>query len=222
MTTDYKVVTTSSRLLDSGVSASEITVNKRGELVRGWPWHLQLVQEGKVYTCGAGTVSTEITFTSTTVVDITLPDFLIRVPSGTTIIPLYMHVYYQATGGTVTEGVALYSTTDPGNGTSSAADRTPVNMKSRGGSSACTTRQLVTVTPTFVNATEFWRWGEPADLDGTVTGESGFTWDYQRNGNVPVIIGPATLHLASGTATSSTGFITVVYAEFTTSSLGLS
>ena len=208
-------VSTSPQNLSSGDSETA-SLNRRAELLR-MPWHIQLALEGRVFTAGAGTITTPITFTSTTVVDVTLPDFLLRVPTGVVIVPLYAHIIYEATGGTLTEGVMSRTDTDPGNGTSSAADRLAVNLKTRGVNSSCTVRQLVTVTPTFINNTEFWRWGEPPDLDATVSGESGFTWDYQRNANVPYIIGPATLNIASGTGTSSTGYITVVWAEFLTS-----
>lgn len=212
------VVGTNPRNLSSGQEASP-TLNKRGELIAGWPWHLQLAHEGKVFVCGAGTETTPVTATSTTTLDSTLPDLYLRIPSGTLVIPLFIQVYYEATGGTIAEGIALVSDSDPGNGTSSAADRTPKNLRARGASSACTARQLVTVTPTFTNAREFWRFGEPADLDGTVTGESGFSWDYRRNAGVPMIVGPGTIHVATGCGTSSTLFITLVYAEFQTSEL---
>ena len=212
------VVTNNARNLAAGQNALP-TMNKRGELINGQPWHVQLALEGKVYTCGVGQITTPISSNVNLVIDDTQPAFMLRVPVGTTVIPLWMHAYYEATGAAIAEGAAYLTDSDPGSGTSSALTRTPVNMKTRGPGSTCTGAQIVTASLTFVNNREFWRFGEPADLDGTVTGKGGFSWSYLQNSNIPIAVGPATINCEIACGTSSSIFFTMVYAEFVSSDL---
>lgn len=211
------VVTTTPQNLSAGADGS-LSLSKRGEQLY-MPWHVQLAAEGRLFTCGVGQITTPITTNLNVVIDDTQPAFMLRIPTGTTVIPMWMHVYYEATGGTLAEGAAYHTDSDPGSGTSSALTRTPVNMKSRGPGSSCTGAQVVTSSITYTNNREFWRFGEPADLDSTVTGKGGFSWSYLTNSNVPVCVGPATINLEVAAGTSLSIFITVVYAEFRSNEL---
>ena len=213
-----QVVTNTARNLSAGATGLP-SLNKRGELIAGQPWHLQLVMEGKVFTCGVGQITTPITTNLNNTIDDTQPAFMLRVPVGATVIPLWMHVYYEATGAAIAEGAAYLTDSDPGSGTSSTLTRTPVNMKTRGVGSRCTGAQVVTASLTYVNNREFWRFGEPADLDGTVTGKGGFSWSYLTNSNVPIAVGPATINVEIACGTSLSIFFTMVYAEFASDSL---
>lgn len=214
---DTLVVTTSPQNLSAGASANA-SLNKRGEQLT-MPWHVQLTMEGRVFTCGVGQITTPISASVNTAIDDTQPAFMLRVPTGTTIIPLWLHAYYEATGAAIAEGAAYVSDSDPGSGTSSALTRTPVNLKSRGGISACTGAQIVTSSITYTNNREFWRFGEPADLDGTVTGKGGFMWSYLTHSNIPICVGPATLNVEIACGTSASIFFTCTYAEFRSNEL---
>lgn len=206
---EYKVVGTTPQSLSEGAAALA-TVSKRGELV-AMPWHVQLANEGKVFVTTAGTETAPFTL-GNTVVDNDQPEFLLRIPTGTTVIPLFCQIVLEATGAALFEGGMAIEDSDPGSGTSSAADAAPTNMKSRGAGSTCTARQLVTANLTQVNHRWIWRAGEPADLDSAVGGNR-FNWNYMDQ-IAPVLVGPAALMVYAANGTSGTGFITLIYAEF--------
>lgn len=197
--------------LQSEGSAGSARINRRGELVTV-PWHVQLALDGKVHAALAGTETAPITIANL-VIDQDQPEFLLRVPSGVTVIPLTIIVGREATGAGITETEAWVSTGDPGNGTSSAIALGPINLGVNiGGTSACTARQLVTAEVTVSSLMEFWRHTEPVDAD-SVGGACQYVWSHLTHAT-PVIKGPGGLGVCTTTGTSSTGFITVVYAEF--------
>ena len=206
---EYKVVTATPQSLASGAAALA-SVTKRGELIT-MPWHVQLANEGKVFVTAAGTETAPITL-GNTVIDNDQPEFILRVPTGTTVIPLFAQIVLEATGGALFEGGMTVEDSDPTSGTSTAADQAPTNMKSRGAGSTCTARQLVTANLTQVALRWIWRAGEPADLDSAVGGNR-FNWNYMDQ-IAPVLVGPAAVMLYAANGTSGTGFITLIFAEF--------
>ena len=215
MAIEFKAVGNSAR---SGISVGDLvpaSVNKRGELV-AMPWAVQLAAEGRVFSAGGGTESTPVTG-GNTVVDLDQPEFLLRVPAGTAIVPLHIHFLFEATGGTIAEGGASIADNDPGSGTSTAADRTPKGLSTISAGSACTAAQLVTANLTLTNNREIWRFGEPTDLDAT-NSNNGFEWSYLKNPPM-VLYGPAALLVYGVAGTSSTFYVTVTWAEFLTSDL---
>lgn len=211
---EYKVVTSTPQSLSPG-AAAVASVNKRGEII-GMPWHVQLGLEGKLFAAMAGTETAPITL-GNTVIDNDQPEFILRVPTGTTVIPLFAQIVLEATGAALFEGGMAVEDSDPGSGTSTVADQVPTNMKSRGAGSTCTARQLVTANLTQVNLRWIWRCGEPADLDSAVGGNR-FNWTYMDN-IPPLLVGPAALMLYAANGTSGTGFITLIFAEFASSGL---
>ena len=215
---DFKTIGSTPQALSSGIAASA-SINRRGEQL-AIPWHVQLALEGKLFVAGVGSATTPITTNLNLVIDLTQPAFLLRVPQGTTVVPLYVHAYYEATGAAIAEGIISIADNDPGSGTSSALTRTPTNLVSNGGgqTSACTGAQIVTAALTLTNQREIWRFGEPADLDSAVTGGNHFQWSYQTH-IVPVLHGPAAMLVDVACGTSGSVFVNVIWAEFRTSDL---
>lgn len=202
---------------NDGVAVSALT-GKDSIILEGLPWHVRMAQEGKLYGAHAGSETAAITFANL-VADQDQPEVLLIVPQGTTVIPVYASIYREATGAVLSETVFTASENDVGNGTSSAIDIGPVNMKTGDPqTSACTARQLVTVNVSaLVDPMEFYRSGAPQDLDAG-NGRNPDEWSY-LNQVAPVLKGPASWLISAVCGTSSTGFVTIIWAEFLTSEL---
>ena len=90
----------------------------------------QWIKEGRVYQSGDGTLTTPATFTAVDLVRQT-PNFMIRVPAGMVIVPLFGLIAYEATGAAVLQVLISACNNDPGTSNMSAA--TPVNANTRFG-----------------------------------------------------------------------------------------
>lgn len=106
---------------------------------------------GRLMTANFGSVVTALTFLITAA---NRPDMFIRVPSGTTIIPVKLDIAFNSMAGTVTMVDSRVCLNDIGNGTSSAATVGPVNSRTdnpatgSGVAGLCIARQLATADTT--------------------------------------------------------------------------
>ena len=133
------------------------------------------------------------------------PMLWIRVPSGVTIRPFYAAVQAEDTGATnafeVTMGAAAE---DVGNGTSSAADFGPVNLRTgRGDASGCFARQEATADVTADIADDQWRVFKAEDNAATVAtaGPLNFEWKPRA---LPALVGPASWMMYIGSSAAPT------------------
>jgi len=173
-----------------------------------------LGQAGRIYYANMGTVTTPLTFVVTAA---NRPDAWIRVPAGTTILPLGCNVVLESAGGTVTEIDVRIAANDIGNGTSSTADVGPRSAKMGSLSAAtagnCTARQLAT-----------------GDTAGETTPISVFRRTYARSDEAgigfrgievtrammgyPVVVGAGTWEVfIAATATQATGYVVLAWGE---------
>lgn len=164
---------------------------------------------GKIYAANMGTLSAAIRLLGATIVD-RRPQAWIRVPLGTTIIPLLVEVDIFATGAAVFELSVLQCSNDVGEGTSAAASVGPVNLNTRLGSDAglCTPRQLASADVAVEE--------NPVEL-AHKTYASGvenltFTYNPKEKGIVSVLHGPATFALYGG-GTTVDAFIKMIWME---------
>src|SRR5574343_185639 len=72
-----------------------IRATRDGSLITT-PWLMQMVIEGKVFGVNAGVLTTPLTLNAT-IAD-GEPDLLVNVPSGTTIIPVFIQASFEDTG----------------------------------------------------------------------------------------------------------------------------
>ncbi|MEA2638937.1 MAG: hypothetical protein QOF51_331 [Chloroflexota bacterium] len=193
----------------SGVTSDggplQIRVDRYGDVFTA-DWLQAAIAQGKGFAAGAGKQSTHVTFLTYAV---NTPDLWVRVPSGITIIPFYGFAALDANTGTAINVVVRTAANDIGNGTSSAADLGPVNLRAdvaAAGSAAsqCVARQLATVATTAEVA--------PMELDrvnfAVAQGASSDGYNYRWQPAIrPLLVGPATLELfVSATTAQSAGY----------------
>lgn len=182
------------------------------------------LRDGRLYFYNRGNTTTPVTFTNTAIL-YTRPSLVIRVPSGTTIIPVHLAAYFETAAGVLNEAVWIACNNDVGAGTSTAvaAGTNRGNMlgKIAGNAGSCVIQITYTgdVTTTGTNPVEFARYVQPfADAAGVRTQE--LIWNRKTAGNVPMLIGPASLIFIAGGGTALTGYMTSIWAEFNSADLG--
>ena len=198
-------------------SVSSARLNKRQELVM-MPWEFSLGVEGRLFIANRGVLTTPVAQTNITLTTLR-PDMAVRVPSGTTIIPLRMEVYWEVTGAGVTEIMANVSSNDVGAGTSTAVTPVSLSPNSGRGTACIVARDYTADCAALTSGTEFYRDGYPTDPDVAGNPAVRFVWSYLLHGAVPVLRGPASLMLATNNATSGSYFASISWAEFLTSEL---
>lgn len=178
---------------------------------------------GEVYVANAGSATTPITFAGA--YDADGPDLVIDVPDGTTIQPLYIHVQYEAVGTTLLlETFASISNSLAGTCTVTGGGTvTPRNLRTGiSTASGCTISYGVDAAGCTAQSGRIYelRMGgfELAEaMAATEPGwpERNWKWGAKQYGVYPTIDGEGSMfvHCASQ---AGTGFITVVYREFTT------
>lgn len=176
-------------------------------------WWEGLAHEGRILHANMGTVTTPLTFLVTAA---NRPDAWIRVPSGTTILPLACHVILESAAGTVTEMDLRRAANDIGNGTSTAASVGPLSNRSDAiFTSACTARQLATADTTAeTSPISLYRRTYPFAV-ATAEGHEplGMYADRAMMG-YPILVGPATWELfVAATTTQATGYVIFHWAE---------
>lgn len=170
-----------------------------------------LAMEGRVFTANMGSVTTPLTFLITAA---NRPDAWIRVPSGTTILPLNCYVALESMAGTATEIDVRVAQNDIGNGTSSAATVGPLSNRTDAAiTSNCTARQLATGDTTAeTNPFSLYR-RSYIRADDAGSDFKGIEIDRAKMG-YPVLVGGASWEVfVAATTTQATGFVVMQWAE---------
>lgn len=172
----------------------------------------KLVAMGRVFVCNVGTVTTPVTFLITAA---NRPDWAIRVASGSMIRPLCVETVLEAAAGTATELDIRQAYNDIGNGTSSAMDVPPINLRT----------DLATVaTSTGIIARKLYT--ADATAETTPVSLHRKTWPLAQASGLmdytdfwiptipPYLVGPATLEgFLAATTTQATGFVQIYFAD---------
>src|SRR3990167_8088060 len=178
-----------------------------------------LSQEGRVFCANNGSATTPLTFL---IVGANRPDAWLRVPSGTTCLPILCRVTYEAAAGTVTEAMLRLAQNDIGNGTSTAASLGPISTKTTSAyTAAVVCRHLATGDTTAeTNQIELFR-RTFAFAHATAEGNDPLEVQITRElMGYPVLVGPASLSLLiDATTNQPTGFVTWIWAEVPSNSI---
>ena len=189
-------------------------------------WFVGQALAGNCFGVNAGIMTAPVTFSP--VVADTMPDLLVGVPTGTTIIPTYITVCFEDTGTALT--VDTFAVVAPTYDVTLTGTATNImNMRvDKPKSSNCTSYNVVTANgPTFEsgNFLEFWRpyagFAEDAynsNANWVNSNMAGATWSIRDAVTPPVCVGPASLGVFAG-AQAGTGFIICTWVELPTSSL---
>lgn len=201
----------------TGTFTTAAIMNDRSVLMS--PSVFQWLKEGRVYVANRGVLTTPVAFAGTTITSLR-PDLAVRCPAGTVMIPLFVQIYWEATGGTIVEAIIRTASVDVGAGTSTAV--TPINANTRYASRASAmtvAREYTADCAAVTDGNEVFRVGSPTDLDANNAGTlSHATWSPLTSGAFPVLVGgtnAGSLLVNTATATSSTGFVIAAWAEFT-------
>lgn len=189
-------------------------------------WLTAMALEGRCYGINTGVDTSPDTFNAAYAA--AEPDILVTVPSGTTIIPVFIQVNFEDTGTVdVLDVVAVASSVYDAATTSDAL--TIYNMRMDApNSSLCSAVAVVTgsgTTPLTGNFIEFWRGtaGKNADaFNGNTTPTTELVprtaWNIKDSLVPPVIVGEGSLNIyAAGQA--GVGFITVIWVEVPSNSI---
>ena len=165
---------------------------------------------GRIFAVSCGSVTTPLTFLVTAA---NRPDWVLRVPSGTTLIPICVETVLEAAAGTATEIDIRLAQNDLGNGTSSAATAGPINTRTDVPvTSLVTARQLYTGDATAeTNPVSLHRRCFPlAQASGLIPYEDFWTPEF---GSI-LVVGPSSLEgFVAATTTQATGFVVIRFAE---------
>lgn len=197
-----------------------------GSLV-GMDWYTALSLEGRCYCVDTATGSTPDTFNDTYAA--AEPDLYLYIPSGTTVIPVYLEVGFEDTGSAqVMDVFALASDTEDADRTVSGTVETITNMRiDQPHSSACSAWSVVTgiTDPMAGNYFEFWRpymgFAEDAYAGSTSWGVPifhGARWSAKKATTPPFAVGPGCVAVWAS-AQAGTGFITLIWAELPSNSI---
>ena len=165
---------------------------------------------GRVFHVNVGTVTTPVTFLTTAA---NRPVWVIRVPSGTSILPVKIEHVLEAAAGTATELDIRIAQNDIGNGTSSAADVGPINARTDAPyTSLCTARKLYTGDATAeTNPVSVHRQTWPL---AQATGLIPYADYWKPEPGEAIVVGPGSLEaLLAATTTQATGYVQITYVE---------
>jgi hypothetical protein len=174
--------------------------------------------EGKTYHAQQGDAGTKLDFAETAY-DEDQPQFALRIPTGTVVIPLSLVYTFQDMAGTDNQVIWSTTTNDIGSGTSTAA--TISNMRPDvTKASTCTARSLYTANATAATGLfEFARFLD-AFADAATGPHPRFEWNIRTAAAIPVLKGPATLQShVFATGDGPEGFGEFVWAEFDAAAL---
>lgn len=194
-----------------------LRANRQGSLITT-DTILQWVLEGRVFHTQQGNAVTPLDFAETAY-DEDQPQFALRVPKATTVLPLTIDVNLQDQAGTDTHIAVSTAQNDIGNGTSTAATITPMRTDAPR-ASKCFARSLYTGNASA--ATGLIEIARVLDPFAAAQGHGilGFHWSVRTAAAIPLLVGPATLqwHVVA-TTTAPQGFSELIFAEFSTDEL---
>ena len=173
---------------------------------------LQLAMDGHTYHAQQGNAATLLDFAEVAY-DEDQPQFALRVPAGTVVIPLSVKVNFQDQAQVDTHVILGISQNDIGDGTSTSLTITP--MRTDGPyATRCFANSLYTANATAAtNLIEIDRVIDP--FVATAAGRlPGYRWDIKSATVIPILVGPATLQLWTFAAVDGPGgFAEYVWAE---------
>jgi len=173
------------------------------------PWPQRLALAGRVFAAGIGTLSDGEALPAAAITTLR-PQLWIRVPANTTIIPLYASVQIEGASAEV-EIRMVTMTVDCGNGTSSAADYGPINLRTDAPvTSLCTARQEATGDVTAETGICPLAGMYHDDAAGTSQASSLWVWNPDVK---PVCVGASTWALYIGGSGAPTVTAQMVWAE---------
>ncbi len=165
-------------------------------------WFQALIIEGRGFTAGIGLLSAAEALPNAQVITTLRPTFVLRVPQDITIIPFYAACQVEDSGGTAALEMNIGKVgSDVGNGTSSAADFGPVNMKtgsSRG--SLVVPRQEYTANSSADPDDDLWRKWMSEDNVATPATVGSSNFEYEPYPFCPTLVGPASFIFTVGGA----------------------
>ena len=173
--------------------------------------YLQWALEGRVFVASAGSETTPLTALA---YDQDQPEFVLSVPTGTSVVALSIIVDTEGSGGTAKEVIVWRVTNEVGNGTSTAATEGPTNLRSDSPRAALAVpRQLYTANITQTAYREIWR------QSTTIASIAPFTYEYAPRSPL-IIVGPGSIGVQfAATTTQPTFFLKMTWAEFATDDL---
>lgn len=181
-------------------------------------WKEALVLEGRVHTFMVGAVETGIVGGGNgTTIDADQPEFVVSVPSGTSLIPLEITIAFGTdlnAAGEVAQALVIADTAAAYDDTGTVTTETPVNLLSGGGVttvatavSACTVNMTA---PTESHLIAARAWGYSILTAGAGVGE----FDLNYVAELPHILkGPAAFYGYWGATGAATGWAKVTWAE---------
>lgn len=170
----------------------------------------RMVAAGYGFAANMGTVTTPLTFLVTAA---NRPDAWLRVPATRAIFPLFVGVTLEAMAGTATEIDIRTAQNDIGNGTSSAADVGPRNLRSdnAGIGSLVVPRQLATGDTTTETAPMSVYRRTYIRADDAGSDWKGCEWTPTP---APLLVNASTLEVfVAATTTQATGFVVMQWIE---------
>lgn len=224
-----KAGTSSVALGDSDATMVDVRGTRDGAMFTA-PWLTALAMEGRCFamSTGVGTTPDSIATAYAT----TKPNAYVTVPTGTTIIPVFIEVTHEDTS--TAQAVNMYAVASTVRDTSPTATAVTIyNMRSDAPiKSLCTAKSAVTTgtTPydTSGNFIEFWR-GSAGMVEDSYAGVTAATselnirsqWCVRDNPCPPVIVGPGSLSVYDkhDIAATETGWITIIWAEVPSTSI---
>ena len=199
-----------------------IAGNQRGEGI--WvPSYQNAVEEGTVFTALVGAATTPISFAKTAY-DADQPQFVVDVPSGTTIRPLSLKVILEDAAGTDTEIIQSFANANMGAGTSTAVTSADLlfNMRAQAAgtdpATACSVYSLYTGNGSLTSGMrEFWRHTAQFAQEADDADANDGIWGILKGDIGPVIEGTGSwvVHI-DGTTTAPAGFLIATWWEYTT------
>jgi hypothetical protein len=182
-------------------------------------YYLNMALEGRLFQAFTGSGTSPVTFALSYAAN--TPQFVVDVPTATSIIPVRIQVYLEASASAnPTPILAVTGTSNVGAGTSTQV--TPLSTRTdHPVSSGCSVYTLYSVAGTApANAVEFWHTGYNF-ADATGNPIKFFEWTSQQNGPPQIIVGPGTLaiYINGKGGTAPTGYARVSYIELPSSTL---
>lgn len=186
---------------------------------------LQWKLEGRVFYAQQGDAGTKLDWVETAY-DVDQPQFALRIPQGTLVIPLALNLTVEDTSG-ATEGHVIWSTTTNDIGDSATSVSAPIVNYRRDAlySSSCTARSLYTNNAAAATGlVEVKRWYIPFASALVTDGKdlwNSYDWTYE-DPSMPILVGPATLQLhIYATGDGYHGYGSYTWVELKATDMGL-
>ena len=205
----YGSANTNTLLLSGNAAKRAVEVTRDGaQFVANYEAKFGMM--GRIFVVSFGSVTTPLTFLVTAD---KRPDWALRVPSGTTLIPISVETVLEAAAGTLTEIDIRIAQNDIGSGSSSAATVGPISTRTdQPVTSLVVARQLYTGDATAeTNPVSVHRQTFPLAQSSGLIPYS----DYWRPvfGSI-LVVGAGTLEgFVAATSTQATGFVVAMFAE---------